>query len=68
MPSPLDHPVAHGVHPAMKGVQAPCREAPVDLVDAQPELDELPSGDHPVLPAGQLGQGRVRGSVRFTAV
>jgi hypothetical protein len=48
--------VAHGVHPAVQGMQAGTLYPVLDRSRPDPELEELASGDHPVLAFSQPKQ------------
>jgi hypothetical protein len=43
-----------GIHPAHHAVQPPDLEPMLDRVPAQPQLQELPSGDNPMLPSSKF--------------
>ena len=49
------------VHTGVQADQATVGEPPVDRVAADPEREELPAGDNPVLTGGERGDLRVDG-------
>lgn len=51
--------MADRVDPRMQAVQPTTRDSVGDRVAAEAELGELPSRDHPVLAAGQLGDRHI---------
>jgi hypothetical protein len=66
--SPLDRAVSDGVNGAMKGEEPAGREATLDRPASQAEREQLPPGNHSVLPGSQIGDDQIRGSVLFTTV
>jgi hypothetical protein len=52
--------VADGVDAAVERVEAAHGEAVLDRSPPEAELDQLPAGDHAVLPGGERGNRRVR--------
>jgi len=52
--------MADGVHAAMQPMQTATRQARVDRVLADPQLDQLRPRDHPVLPCRQTGNLGIR--------
>jgi hypothetical protein len=58
--------VAQGVNTAIKREEPPSRKATIDRSGAQSELDQLPPGNHTMLPERHLRQGAVQGFVQLT--
>jgi hypothetical protein len=50
--------MAHGVHPAMKGVEPARAHQAIHGRAAQPRIEQLPPLDHSVLSAGELRDDR----------
>ena len=58
--------MAQGVNTAIKREEPPGRKATIDRSGAQSELDQLPPGNHTMLPERHLRQGAVQGFVQLT--
>jgi hypothetical protein len=57
--TPHHVPMAHGINPAIKGMQPPGRHATADRAAAEAELFELSVGHDPVPPHCKLGDEKV---------
>jgi hypothetical protein len=66
-PSPFqrDHAVAHGVHPAVKGVEPARFDSSLDRPRPHRRREQLAPADHPVLRLGKARDHSIRAKVAY---
>jgi len=61
VPAGPDRPVAHGIHPAVKGVEATGAQPGLDRAPAHPGRQQLRPANDPMLLRGDSGDQPIRG-------